>query len=413
MRKKIQLLMIVFGVMLSAGCSSNPNDKEAENRQFTMKTMTELREEVKNLEDHYVNLNLSETVISIPDVDEISDVLFPITYTLEEQEEKFQKNIRKYANLDENMDLTPYMNMMYWDFDENDRLIIPYNEATDEQWEQIQYLSYNDGKNSQLLVFSNYMLEMGNYELPISLTQETRDYTKDAYGYRGRDLGQLLETYCLPQDDISGVSYTLSDGEMTLQDAVDYVEKHVKEDYYFVGSEFLEYHVCKAEVRKLNDSLYYYQFNLRPSYEGVFLNNERGGITVEEENMVPIEVFGDDHKVSLFCSDQLGFVWSSCHSYERVEEQECHTEFISLEDACTLLSNHISKKKDLGVSSIELIYQTEFRYESQEKKDRGEIESIYCHPVYQFFVGSPSVSGLFRCYFNVDAITGEIIYVEG
>lgn len=413
MKRKILISMILFLILHCVGCSLNADNKEAENKQFTMKTIEELREEAENLEDNYVNLDLSDTVISIPEVEEISDLLFPITSTLEEQKTKFEENIRKYAELEAGTDLTPYMNMMYWDVEKNDRLVIPYDEATKAQLEQIQYLSYNDGKNSQLLVFSNYMLEMGNYELPTSLTNDTTDYSEKAYGYRGWDLGYIVETYYLPEDNISEVSYTLADGEVALKDAIAYAEKHVKEDYHFVGSEFLEYHVYKAQVRQLNDSLYYYQFNLQPSYQGIMLNKERGGITIEQENVVPTEVFGDDHKVSMFRSDQLGFVWSSCHSYERVEPQESHSEFISLEDACSLLSAYISEKKNFSVTSIELNYQTEFRYESQEKKRWGYIESIYCRPVYQFFVGSPGVSGLTRCYFNVDAITGEIIYVEG
>ena len=41
--------------------------------------------------------------------------------------------------------LKQHMTLMYWDVAQNDRLIIPILEATDEQKEQVQYLGYNDG----------------------------------------------------------------------------------------------------------------------------------------------------------------------------------------------------------------------------------------------------------------------------
>ena len=59
---------------------------------------------------------------------------FPVsTDTFERQLEKFEYNIRKYEGLEEDTDLVPYMNIMYWDNEKNDRLVIPLDEATKEQ----------------------------------------------------------------------------------------------------------------------------------------------------------------------------------------------------------------------------------------------------------------------------------------
>ena len=54
--------------------------------------------------------------------------------------EKFEENIRLYEGLDDMVDLKQHMTLMYWDVPQNDRLIIPILEATDEQKEQVQYL---------------------------------------------------------------------------------------------------------------------------------------------------------------------------------------------------------------------------------------------------------------------------------
>ena len=85
---------------------------------------------------------------------------FPIsTDSFDRQVEKFEENIRLYEGLDDRVDLKQHMTLMYWDVAQNDRLIIPILEATDEQKEQVQDLGYNDGTCSELVIFSTFMLE--------------------------------------------------------------------------------------------------------------------------------------------------------------------------------------------------------------------------------------------------------------
>jgi hypothetical protein len=42
--------------------------------------------------------------------------------------------------------------------------------------EQVQYLGYNDGTCSELVIFSTFMLELGDYSVPTALTGEEEDY---------------------------------------------------------------------------------------------------------------------------------------------------------------------------------------------------------------------------------------------
>ena len=100
----------------------------------------------------YENLDLSKAKITIPEVDEVYevyDLTFPTsTDSFERQIEKLQENIRKYEGIGEDVDLTQYMSLMYWDLEKDDRLTIPIREAADQQKKEVQYVGYNDGKCS-------------------------------------------------------------------------------------------------------------------------------------------------------------------------------------------------------------------------------------------------------------------------
>lgn len=80
---------------------------------------------------------------------EVYDLTFPTsTDSFERQIEKLQENIRKYEGIGEDVDLTQYMSLMYWDLEKDDRLTIPIREAADQQKKEVQYVGYNDGKCS-------------------------------------------------------------------------------------------------------------------------------------------------------------------------------------------------------------------------------------------------------------------------
>ena len=403
------LLILLFCLILS-GCSREHPDTEEEYKKMSI---AEISEEADNIDFQYDNLDFSGTEIIIPDVDEMVSVNFPVsTDSLKRQIEKFEANIRKLKGLDGSADLTPYLKIAYWDYDANDRIFIPLEEATEEQLDGIQYLSYNDGTCSELIVFSNFMCEIGNYEIPTSLTGDTTDYSDDVNGYRAYDLGELEEVYQIPEDDISGVSYPLMDGEVSLQEAVEYTEQHIKEDYYFVGSDLLDYRVWRVEVRQIAEDIYYYQFDIQAVYHDVPINKDGGvGIEAEDEmteDPLALMPFGTDHLASMFRKGHIDFIWSSCHSYESEEVQDIHTDLLPLETACGILSGYISDKQVTEIESVELLYQTKFRYESAEKRQYGYIQEICCQPAYHFVVANPGLMGYDALYFDVDAVTGVI-----
>lgn len=423
MKRLTVTMVLAMIVMLMAGCANNnaaPQAGEANiERESQMLSLAEIREQAKDLHVSVKNLDLSEAKITIPKVDEVYDLTFPVSSdSFERQVEKFEENIRKYEGLEEDVDLTKYMNIMYWDKQQDDRLTVPYNEATEQQKQEIQYLGYNDGKCSELIVFSNFMLEMGDYSVPTQLLGDDTDYAKNEYGYRGYELGELVKSYDLSTDDISGVSYHLSDGDLALSDAVSYVEKHLKEDYYFAGSEILDYHVFAVNVRKLTDNVYYYEFDVSTSYQNLVLNKDDSIVVVPEgemqnEDSLEPAPFGTNHFVSMFQKERLGFIWSCCQNFETVEVNHTYQKILSLEEACRLLGDYISKNKTFQISTIDLIYHTVFEYESEEKREWGYIQSVHATPAYHFSVFNTGLSEYKCLYFNVDALSGEITTMAG
>lgn len=420
MNKKRCIIIVLLGIMAfhQAGCAkkeATPQKEEASTQTELKKlSLTEIREQAKNIKTSYKNLDLSKAKIIIPEVNEVYDMTFPLsTDSFERQAEKFQENIRKYEGLEEDVDLTQYMSVMYWDVKQNDRLTIPFNEAAEQQKNEIQLLGYNDGKCSEVLIFSSFMLEMGDHSALEKVTGDSMQYSDPAYGFEGFNLGTLVKRYDLSKDDISGISYPLADGEVVLSDAIAYVEKHMKEDYYFVGSELLDYHVFAVEVRKLTEDVYEYQFDVSTSYQGLTLNKDDSMEVVPEtelENRDPLEaeIFATNHLVTMLQKDRLGYMWSCCQSFESVNVNYTYQDLLSVEDACSLLSDYISKNKSFKIGSIELIYQTAFEYESGEKKEEKHIRSVHANPVYHFSLLKTGFSEFGNLYFDVDAVSGKI-----
>lgn len=437
MKKKQLLALTLLGAMTlqTTGCTvkditaKKPQTKatgtQTENSDVSKQTdsqtntnmipLSEIQKQAENLNISYPNLDLSNAKITIPDASEVYDITFPLsTDSFERQVEKLCDNIRIYEGLEKDIDPRQHITVIYWDTKENDSLAVPLNKADDSQKEAAQYLSYNDGTCSEFFVLSNFMLEMGDYTIPAKLTGDQKDYAQSVTGKYGCNLGSLYKRYDLAKDDISGISYHLSDGDVAIKDAIAYVEKHMKEDYHFVGSKHLDYHVFGVTVRKLEENTYYYEFDVSTSYKGLSLNKDDcfyipSDTESKKEDSLELEPFGANHLVSMFQKDRLGFIWSCCESFETVTTNHTYQKLLSLEDACRLLSDYISDHKAYDISSVELIYQTEYEYNNKGTVPWGNIQAVHASPAYHFTVAKTGLAQYrSRLYFDVDAISGKI-----
>lgn len=427
MKKKQLIILALSGAIAfqAAGCTKKNNTRKPQTEESGTQTadmqvnakklsLDEIRKQAKNLDIHYENLDLSNTKVIIPDVDEVYDVTFPLsTDSFERQIEKLEENIRKYKGLKKDVNLAKYMTIIYWDVKENETQSVSLDKADEQQKNAAQYLYYNDGEYAESFVFTNYMLELGNYSVCTKLTDNHNDYSHAPGGDYGRGQGLLYKRYDLTKDDISGISYHLSDGDVTISDAVAYVEKHMKEDYHFVGSKHLDYHVLGVTVRKLKKNIYYYEFDIGTSYKGLPLNsddchdmpkNPESG----NEALTP-EPFGTNSFVSMFQKDRLGYIWSCRQSFELANVNQTYQKLLPLEEACRLLSDYLSENKTYEISSVELIYQTEEEFESVHKASDGYIQSVHASPAYHFSVAKTGIAQYQGClYFDVDAVSGKV-----
>lgn len=396
--RKIGVLLVFTMLLFVTGCSDKDNTENTEDGKVSLE---EIRKEAETFSYKGTGIDVSNADIIIPDSQTIYDLTFDLRVDSPEQiEEKFFEDLELFMNVSE----VNRENVIYIFRDENAvDTHIPIDEAKDEEkYNANSCLIYCDGTYSKVLFNTSYMCEMGCNTIPTELTQDTTDYSDYIWGYRGLDLGVYTKTYYIPDDDISGVSYKLYNGEVKLQDAIAYVEEHIQ-DYNFAGSPYLDYKVYKVDVRRLDDTTYYYQFKVKACYDGISFNKDAALGTTEGRYPV-----AEDHIVSMYEGDSIGYIWASCHSYDYLELGKEYTEFITLEEACRLLDEKLAKKTAFEISSIELLYVTEFTFAPDDEL-LARVETVECYPVYHFVVKHPGLSGYSAIYFDVKVDTGEVL----
>lgn len=403
MRKKLSIVLILC--FLLCGCT-----KESGNEQqagVPDSSLLQIQNEASEFDENkYENLDIENAEIMIPEADTLYKAYFDIgSYNQEEVEKAYIDNLKKLSGSDEiDTDKIVYH---IWRSEEEGPEYVNYNQASETEHElREEAILYNYNGFSEVLYKSSYMCEMADYKRILEITGE--EYEEDIWGYRVLDMGTFEKNYDILHDDISEVSYNLCDGPMNLKDAVSYIEQHIKDDYRFVGSELLDYKVCRVEVFKLKDGIYYYQFHIQPEYKGIPLNKDYAPevISGKEDDDEDIERFGVEYVASMVENNKLNYVWSCAHSYENVEELECYDKVLSLSSACSAASWQLSTSTKLKVGRIELVYDTVFK-----KKD-GLIQGIEIKPIYHFVINNPDVLGYTAIYIDVDAITGEVLITK-
>ena len=411
MKKISKQLILALGLSLYlTGC------KEQESAIETKEVMNldEIRQEAEifSEEFQFENLDFSGAVFDIPEVDSVKQANFPIRKSVDELEARLIENVKKFTGL-ENIDRNNIQyNLREWGDGEylpDVDIWVPCDKLTDEEKEKAWYISYNDGKYTALLYMSNYMLEMSDSGLIAEITGTELDEVNENYGRRPVSCPSVrVETYQLPEDDITGVSYTLRNGEMLLTDALSYIEKNINE-YYFLGSDVLGFEVYEISVYRLQDDTHYYEFLVKSIYDGLPLNADycMAGV-LDEDRELTYKPTAGQHQLAMFCTDRISYFWSFAHSYDTVEVTKEYTELLSLWKAAQILSEAVSDNKVFEITSVQLLYETGFV--SVEGDTDGRRATTIAYPVYRFSVKNPYISGYTKLHFDVDAVTGEILY---
>ena len=398
---KLRLLFVFIMLLFVTGCSDKDNTENTEDGKVSLE---EIRKEAETFSYKGTGIDVSNADIIIPDSQTIYDLTFDLKNdSAENVEERFFEDMERYMNVSE----IDKENVLYSIKLGGQNVCIPYDEVTDEEKNITNStLIYCDGTYSKLLYKTSNMCEMGCNTIPTELTQDTTDYSDYIWGYRGLNLGVYTKTYYIPDDDISGVSYKLYNGEVKLQDAIDYVEEHIKTDYNFAGVPYLDYKVCKVDVRRLDDTTYYYEFKVKTCYEGMaFIKDSE--LIMSDDNYPLVA----SYYVSMYEGDSLDFIRASCYSYDNMELGKEYTEYISLEEACRLIDKELTNKSEFEIDSIELSYLTEYCFDPEDETG-SKVDYVTCYPVYHFSVKNPGKSGYTVAYFDVKVDTGEILITQ-
>lgn len=399
MRKKLSVVLLLCFLLCGCTRESGNESQIAVPDSFLL----QVQKEAGECENKYESLDLENAEIIIPEADAVYKAYFDIgDYNQEEVEKNYLDNLKRISGAEE-IDTSRIVYHM-WRSEEEGAEYVNYNQASGtEHKSRESALLYNYNGFSETLYKSSYMCEMADYRRIVEITGE--EYEEDLWGYRALDMGTLEKKYDILHDDISEVTYNLCDGPMKLEDAIIYMEQHIKNDYHFVGSALLNYKVYQVEVRKLKDGIYYYQFHIQPEYKGILLNKDYAPevISGNEDSDEESERFGVEYVASMVENNKLNYIWSRAHSYENVEEIECYDKVLSLSSACNAASEQLSAGIKLKVERIELVYDTVF------KKKGGLIQGIEIKPVYHFVIRNPEVLGYTSIYIDVDAITGEVL----
>ena len=407
--KKICVKIAVFaGIILCTGCQQ---ENEQQKERMPQHTLSELREEAENIKADYPNIDFSETEIIIPEGDAIEELIFPVKVDISESGENFEEvkqmfyeNIKKLTGGEEvNEDYVCYKV-------QQDEKPVPICEVSASDRKRSKhtetdevvggyYLSYNDSVHSMLLYGSSFMLELAGRSV-----SEHSDKKYDWVGHRPPE-GVVVKSFELPGDSIENVKYPLDGEEVSLKDAVAYVEENMGKGYHFVRSPYLDYQVCHVDVIEFKEGAYYYDMKVRALYRGIsFSYAQYADVSVREEEEVPYQNVSVTHEAVMMSGECIDYVWSSAHSYEEKGEGEVYDRFLSIHEAMQILSDEVSASVGLKCDTVELMYRTEFYYDSSGVF----VKEVRCHPVYQFAFTDTGLPEDPVLYFNVDAVSGRV-----
>lgn len=401
MRKKARILCYLLTTLVCfSGCKRENNVDIAEQTEISTEvesselTILDIENEANSFEYSSSLLDFSSTKWSIPSND-MKHIVFDVEYlTSGEVERRYINNLKQIMGKSTINEADIYLNFANEDID-----MIKKEDASEEQRNnRNSCMLYSDGRYSEVLYKSSYMCELADNSIPVEVLNDSTDYAQNKWGYRGLDLGSFEKVYNIKADGIPKSTYKLYDKEVSVKDAIDFVEGKIN-DYSFCGSTLLNYKANKVTVYKLADGCYYYQIELQPYYKDAGLDIDYALSQGENDTY-----FAEGHVVSMYQSDKIGYFWSSCNTYDKIKSESEVKSYISIKAACKALEATLKNKKKFEISSVEMIYKTKFIYD-----DNYIVLGVEARPVYHFVVGNPRVTGYSALYFDVDVEDGSVM----
>ena len=418
MRKYMSVFTVAAAAVLSlSGCkgSSNSAVDVSENMAET-EGGTDVQSDTSS-QGEYVNLNFSNAVYDIPEIEKFVNLTYYLPYSGEEYEAEEEKIL---ANMEQMAGSSDATYLKWWKLygeeyeqPEDGSYIapraVPAADIETEDKNRYQDLLYNDGEYSAMLYTGANMLEMGDSKLWADLAGSEMfniDY-QPVYRPMFVEDAVLIEEYFLPDDDIEGISYALMDGDVSLEDAVEYMESEMK-NYYFAKSDYLDFRVYEIDVYQLTTGEYYYFAFLNGYIDNIPVSYDTGHVADDVES--ELNLLGICDYVAMIYDDTISYFWSQC-GYEDAEVETVMTEdMITLDEACEIVSENLTDENTFNVTTVSMEYYvgSHYSYENPTNDVRW-IDYRKIRLYYTFKINNPKVLGYSNVTFLVDAVTGDFI----
>lgn len=212
-------------------------------------------------------------------------------------------------------------------------------------------------------------------------------------GFKGTSPDYYPDTdkiYYVGGNNLDDTYNTLS-GKMSVQEAIDDVEKYFNENFPIDMNTLLEYKAYCITVQKGDNDCYSFIANMRHSYNGILFESAHEGTSAYGQNG-----YSELTKAVLIGADNINF-FNAVTINQKVEEKEKEYKIVSLDTALSNIAKAIGENSQYKVKQIELGYDATIDYDE---------EIVFGKPAWIIYADNESDTRETRFY--VDVRTGEV-----
>lgn len=253
-------------------------------------------------------------------------------------------------------------------------------------------LMYVDFENSR------YLWEMGSDYAPCWLNKGivfsmVKDEESRVTGWTSKSLENPVAKYYNDgtHDD---VSFKLMDGEVSIGEAIDFVENKYLESLPFDYGEEVSLEVVSVSVYEIQEGVFAYVFDMSFGWNGIVFDSSAPFTSTER--VMNIFIMADALMAKKDDIDEFsGFVMSNVTA-----EEELSGEVYTLESAVDIISESLSKEVKFEVLTVGMVYKGIYTVLSPEEA-KG-----YAMPAWKFQLYNTNDDLYYNVY--VDVLSGEM-----
>ncbi len=275
----------------------------------------------------------------------------------------------------------------------------------DETW----YEDMTEWKSPVCLTLSNpigYGYAVMNKGKTVGITNtkmyDERLNTERYVGLNGYDPVDWLECVGTYSPE-STASFPLLDGEMSICEAVSFVEEYLNSLPYPEESN-VETCVIEVDVLKVNEDIYGYNFLTTKSYEGVPFDHMRSGT---QQMSYDDYIAAGGYAFMLESSDVD--VFYGYYRRQGMESVTPYTEVVSFENAAKTVSEKLTQNVEFEVEKVEFVYTQLPKLTAMGYIDTENF-SCKISPAWKFVLFNPNDDMAYVCYVDAGDETGFRFY---